>query len=282
MTLFVMQLLILRLVGTKIVWTVHNLKNHNNKYLIADSLGTALVARLAHGIIAHCATAKTEIVNTLGLKNSDKIWVVPHGNYIECYENNLSQAQARKKLNLPTSGTVLLFFGLIRPYKGVLELVEIFEELQPKQTQLLIVGKVWQDSQELGDILQTKAENNHHLKFIPGFVPDEDIQIYMNAADVVVFPYRDILTSGAVLLAMSFGKACLAPNICCISDTLDDLGAFLYNPEQENGLIDALSDAIQPREKLISLGAHNYQLAQKLNWNSVAQMTIQVYRRCYS
>jgi len=58
----------------------------------------------------------------------------------------------------------------------------------------------------------------------------------MNACDVVVFPYQEILTSGAVILAMSFGRACVAPRLGCIQDVLDDKGAFIYEPSNKAGL----------------------------------------------
>ncbi|WP_242482112.1 glycosyltransferase, partial [Trichormus variabilis] len=71
------------------------------------------------------------------------------------------------------------------------------------------------------DMLLQKIDNEPNIKFIPGFVPSEKLQIYLNACDVVVFPYRDILTSGAVMLAMSFGRACIAPRKGCIAEVLD-------------------------------------------------------------
>ena len=115
--IFICQLVILRLLGVKIVWTVHNLKNHNNKYLKLDHICTKTVAKLCHAIIAHCEKAKEEIISTFNLSNSDKVFVVPHGNYIGCYENKISRAEARHTLGIPESKTVLLFFGLIRSTK---------------------------------------------------------------------------------------------------------------------------------------------------------------------
>jgi len=81
------QLVILRLMGVKIVWTVHNLKNHENQYLKLDRICTALVIKLSHAIIAHCEAAKCELAAAFHLKNDKKIFVVPHSNYIDCYEN---------------------------------------------------------------------------------------------------------------------------------------------------------------------------------------------------
>lgn len=275
---FLCQLIILRLLGIRIVWTVHNLKNHNNKYIRLDYICTKIVAKLSHAVIAHCEKAKEEIISTFSLSNCDKVFVVPHGNYVNCYENKVSREQARHTLGISESTTVVLFFGLIRLYKGVLELIGTFNQLSVKEAKLIIVGKVWNDNLGQGELLKQKALENGHIDFIPGFVPDEKIQLYMNACDVVVFPYRDILTSGAVLLAMSFGKACIAPNIGCIGEVLDSGGAFLYNPESEEGLSRAIKESIEHRSKLISMGEYNRGLAEQYDWGTIARMTHDAYK----
>ena len=78
----------------------------------------------------------------------------------------------------------------------------------------MIAGK--SKDHELTEFIQAKADSNPAIQFIPGFIEDDDVQMYMNAADVVTFPYKNILTSGAVMLAISFGRACLAPQKDCI------------------------------------------------------------------
>ena len=159
-------------------------------------------------------------------------------------------------------------------------MIDTFNQSSTDETELIIAGKVWNDSLEQGDLLKQKTYENNCIKFIPGFVPDEKIQLYMNASDVVVFPYRDILTSGAVLLAMSFGKACIAPRIGCIGEVLDDSGALLYNPDDSFGLLSAMKLAIEKQEKLANMGEYNYQLAKQFNWEMIAEKTFLIYQKC--
>ncbi|BAY15220.1 group 1 glycosyl transferase [Anabaenopsis circularis NIES-21] len=277
---FILELIILKIVGIKIIWTVHNLKNHENKNLILDSFCSSCVARLANGIIAHCDSAKEEIIKSFSLSNHDKIFVVPHGNYINCYDNNIEKSLARKSLNLDDSALVFLFLGMIRPYKGVLELIDKFKHLNNNASQLVIAGKIYQNSPEMTDMLLQKIDNDPKIKFIPGFVPAEKIQIYMNACDVVVFPYRDILTSGAVMLAMSFGRACIAPRKGCIGEVLDNDGAFLYEIYDEGGLIKAMNSALKQQSQLSNMGQYNRQVAEKYDWKTIAEFTDNVYRQC--
>ena len=275
MILFIGQLFTFRFMNIKIIWTVHNLKNHKNNHLELDKLGSILVSRLAHGLIVHSDTAKNEIIKAFQLKTDKKIFVVPHGNYIDVYENNISQVEARKRLNISESSLVLLFFGLIHPYKGVLELTKAMKQLNCQNICLLIAGKPC--NEVIAEQLAQEAKGNTIIKFIPGLVPDEQVQVYMNACDAVVLPYKEFLTSGAVILAMSFGKACIAPRKGCINEILDDAGSFLYSPDIEDGLLQALNDAVQKKDDLSKMGKHNHKLASQWNWNYVAKKTLNVY-----
>ncbi|MDZ8184277.1 MAG: glycosyltransferase [Nostoc sp. ChiSLP02] len=277
------ELIFIKILGIKIIWTVHNIKNHENKNLILDRVYSIVVSRLANAIIAHCQAAKEEIIKEFSINNKEKIFVVPHGNYIECYENKIDRATAREKLSLKNSSLVILFLGTIRAYKGVFELIDTFNQLYTNNSddvQLVIAGRVHDDSEEITDTLRQKITNNPKIKFFPGFVPDEQVQVYMNASDIVIFPYRDILTSGAVILAMSFGRACIAPRKGCIGEVLDEGGAFLYQIDDENGLKKAINSALEKRDELLFMGKHNFELAQQYNWSYIAKMTADVYHHC--
>ena len=94
----------------------------------------------------------------------------------------------------------------------------------------------------------------------------------------MVFPYKDILTSGAVLLAMSFGKACIAPRLGCIQDTLDDEGSFLYEAGDPKGLIDSLKQAVEVKADLTKKGEHNLKLAKQFHWKHIGELTAVVYK----
>ncbi|WP_199344869.1 MULTISPECIES: glycosyltransferase [Nostoc] len=276
----IFELVVLKMIGIKIIWTVHNLKNHENINLTLDRIYNIVVAKLSNGIITHCQAAKEEVIKEFSVKKKDKIFVVPHGNYIECYENKIEKVTARESLGLKDSNLVFLFLGTIRPYKGVFELIDTFNQLSSDKVQLVIAGRVHNDNQEMTDTLKQKIANNQRIKLIPGFIPADKIQLYMNACDVVIFPYRDILTSGAVVLAMSFGRACIAPRKGCIGEVLDDTGAFLYQIDDENGLKKAMNSALEKHSELFFMGQHNLQLAQQYNWEHIAKMTADVYRYC--
>ena len=276
LTAFLLELLVLRLAGIRIVWTVHELKNHENRYPNLDRICTVLVAGLAHAIVVHCKTAGREVAGALSARSREKVAVVPHGNYLGYYENKVGRAEAREILGIRESDLVFLFLGLIRAYKGVPELIDVFDGLGPEGARLMVVGRM--ANEEIAGLLERKAAGRDDVEVVPGFVPDDRIQEYMNACDVVVLPYRDIMTSGSVLLAMSFGKACVAPRMGCIGDVLDDSGALLYDPDGEEGLSDAINRAVRRRHDLPRMGEYNRRLVERWGWDQTARMTLDVYR----
>jgi glycosyltransferase involved in cell wall biosynthesis len=275
---FVTRLLLIRLQGIPIVWTIHNLMPHESRHPRADWLIGRAVAGLARAMIVHGETARGEVIRRWGLRSARHVAVIPHGNYVDHYANHLSRSQARQRFGIDESKTVFLFLGAVRPYKGVLDLVESFRKLADAESCLIIAGKPLDEAYRKQ--VQAAIGQVANVHFDVGFVADDDIQVYMKAADVVVLPYRNILSSGAALLAMSFGKACVAPARGCLSDVLDATGAFLYDPEDEEGLLHSLREALNKTDALDRMGRHNQERAALWTWDKMAQTIADLYRGC--
>lgn len=271
-----MALRLLRLMGVRIIWTAHNLGDHEAKGSSIDRDCTHFVARHAAAIIAHGESAKRRLLKELPIADPERVFVIPHGHYINSYPNTVDRATARAKIDLPESSVVYLFLGQIRPYKGVLEMIEAFGKLESDDARLVIAGKPLSDAD--GDVVRRAAASDRRIKLSIGFVPDDDLQLYLGAADAVVLPYRDILTSGAAVLAMSFARPCVVPRLDCFTDLLDEEGAVFYDADRDDGLVGGLRDALRRRTELDAMGAHNLDLAQQWHWPGVARQTLDVYR----
>lgn len=270
---FICELLILKLFRIKIIWTVHNIVDHEGDFRPIESLFTKFFAKLCDRLIVHCHSVKSLIQDTYG--KDLHIAVVPHGNYMDL-KNTITLQDARKKLNIDMDDTVFLYFGRIRLYKGLPELIETFKKLNSQKVKMLIVGKSFND--QITVDIKNLCKDDIRIKNILEFIPNDDIQIYTNAANVVVLPFRDILTSGSIILSMSFGKPIVAPKIGCIKDTLDDKGSFLYT---ENNLMDAMQRVLNTdRKTLQDMGKHNFGLAEEFGWDKIAERTHDVYRGC--
>jgi glycosyltransferase involved in cell wall biosynthesis len=274
LAVFLVQLVFVKWRGVKLVWTIHELRDHERQNPLLDRLCTRGVSRLCHTAIVHCEAAKRIAVDELGIA-PDRLNVVPLGNYIGCYANEISRNAARRSLGIPEDSLVFLFIGLIKPYKGVLELIDAFTRIDHDDVFLVIAGRPYREA--FGETIRAKVEGRPNVKFFPEFMPDEKIQVYLNACNCTVFPYRHVLSSSSVLLSMTFARACVAPKIGCVAEDLDEVGSILYDPEAHDALYDALQRAIERRTDLTRMGEHNHDLALRASWDRIAEKTLAVY-----
>jgi glycosyltransferase involved in cell wall biosynthesis len=240
--LFIVELLLLKLVDVKLVWTVHNIVCHEQRQVQIELFFNRLLLRLCNHVIVHCQAARYEVIQTYKLSLYGKMAIIPHGHFIDHYKNQISQAHARSLLQVGQRDTVFLFFGAIRAYKRVPELVEAFKKLKSRRARLLIVGSPGTKN-DIGTQIEEQCKKDRRVKVVLEFVPSDQIQVYINASDVVVMPFQKILTSGSVLLAMGFAKAIVAPRLGCLPEMLNEKGAILYDPNDTDGLHGALEKA---------------------------------------
>jgi glycosyltransferase involved in cell wall biosynthesis len=276
-----LELFVLRLRGAATVWTIHDLVNHERRAVRAEVAVKHVAARyLFDELVVHCAAAGAEFRRRFDLPSdtAEKFAVVPHGHFRDAYPDEVDTATARDRLDINTDGPVYLFFGWIRPYKNVPRLIRHFERIENPDARLLVVGSV--RDEELEQRVQALAAEDDRVRTVLEFVPDEDVQLYMNAADVVVLPFRtdeaSMLTSGSVLLAMGFENAVIAPDIGCIGAVLDEAGGICYDADADDQPLAgmrALAD-----EDLAAMGTHNRRTVEGFEWDEIARRTLQVYR----
>ena len=271
--------LIKYILRTKIIWTVNNLYSHELFFPRFEKFVRSLFAKKADILIAHCNQAKKKVQKEFIIP-PNKIYMIPHGNYLTAYNNEISKERAREILSLSKNQLIFLHIGNIRPYKGIDCLIENFSRLKNDYNiKLLIVGKTI--NKEIEDLLIKKAKGNTNIIFKFERILNNDVQIYMNAADVIVTSYNVILTSGTVILAMSFGIPVIAPRLGCIPEISHENEVFLYNPKEKNGLLNALQKAIDNKEKLKVIGQNNLNSIRKFDWNKIAKTTKMVYERFF-
>lgn len=278
-TLFLCQLILIKLLRVKIVWTIHNLKNHENKFIQTELFFSRIIAKLADAIIAHCNVSKMQISKVFEA-NPDKIAVIPHGNYVRVYSDVLTRPQARQLLDLKDSEFVFLFLGLIRPYKGIVQLIDSFKKLNSRSSRLIIAGRLHDKS--LADILLKSTSSNENITLKLQYIDDDDIEVYMKASDALVLPYQDIVNSGTAILGMSFGKPVICPRMGCLPELLADNGneTLLYDPADENGLLNTMNTALQSTTNITDIGKANLASAKKLGWKRIATLTNDLYHTC--
>jgi len=268
---FYIELLLLRLCGKRLVWTLHNLENHDGLHLGLERWFLRRIVRLFHIVICHSNASADDGRSQLGISPS-KIRVIPHGNYIDVYPSGISRTSARNQLAIAQDARVFLFLGRIAAYKGVAELVNTFCRIAEAEEVLLIAGRSV-DKFQVPELLRAAA-GDRRVRICEGFVDNDDLQVYFAASDVAVFPFRQITTSGSVILAMSFGIQCLASATGGIPELLEDPDQ-LFDVRDPSGLATAM---IQSRSKKPeSIGSRNFVRAQRWTWSTVAFATVSNY-----
>lgn len=274
---FVMAMWKRRLHGIRQVWTIHNLHDHESRDLPFERSLYREILRCVNRAIVHTDVAKRQVTEYFGRGFARKIRVVPHGNYIDAYPNLVGPLDSRARLNIASDAVVLLYFGNIRAYKGIIELISAFRDSAAacQRLELLIVGRPL--DQSLAQEVQTAATSVRGIRTVLEYIPTDDVQLYMNACDAVVFPYRDILTSGALNLAMSFGRVCVAPNLPAFNSVLPRDGAVFYNPGDPDGLKMAIERVAGFAHNLRDMGGRNRDVVRPFTWSRVARETAQIY-----
>lgn len=268
------ELVVCRLLGIGVVWTVHNVLHHERPQPRLELYFRRLVARLCDALLVHSACARSRVIDAYDLTadGHGPAVVVPHGHFVDSYPNEVSPEAAREWLGVDDE-TVYLFFGNVRPYKGVEELVRTFKRLDGDY-RLFVVGRPLDDADADARLRAACAEDDR-IETAFEFVPDDDIQRYMNAADVLVLPFEEVLTSGSVVLGMSFGRAVVAPRLGSLPDVLSETPELLYDPDDPDGLYEALRRAREA--DLEDAGRRNFEKVREYDWNDIAARTHAVY-----
>jgi beta-1,4-mannosyltransferase len=228
--------------AVKIIWTVHNVLPH-------ESVFPDLEAALCQGIADRADLIHVMCQETPGLVAphyrlpADRVRVIPHGSYVDAYPNLITQERARDELGLSDSNFVVCCFGGIRRYKGIDRLLEAFEALYEAnlESRLLLVGP-------LGDFensVELAARCAAHPGILSNFnrVADTDVQIFLNASDVVVLPQQAPLNSGALMLAFSFARPVVAARAGCLEGMVSPDVGLTFDPAKPDDLKRVLMQA---------------------------------------
>ncbi|MEO0854846.1 MAG: glycosyltransferase, partial [Cyanobacteria bacterium J06648_11] len=236
---FLLDSLLTRWSGVRLVFTIHNAIGHDAAFADIDVWVRRSLVRWVDRIIVHHQTA-LDLVAEQYRFDPAKATVIPHGHYRQVYGAAIAAASARKQLGLPLEGKLYLNLGMVRPYKGITPLLDAWQasQLPAAGHTLLIAGKAL--DADYGAAIAAKTEATPNALWHSHFIADEEMPLYFSAADAVVLPFRSILTSGSLILAMSYDKPAIAPRLGSIAETLGEADDLLYDTNRETGLLDAL------------------------------------------
>lgn len=263
-----------------LVWTAHNLKRHDAHN---DDYEHKMIQRLidyCDGIIVMSKAAGSLLDATYRVGARTKVVVIPHGHFIDAYPNKVPRDEARRVLSISPDARVVLSFGRIVPYKGTSRLISGFAKFA-RQGDLLIIAGPTDDAvfvERLRSLAREVAPQGAEIRIVAEAIAPGHVQHYMNACDVVALSFDNILNSGSLMLAMSFGKCVVAPALGSIPETVCPSGWFPMGSGQPDSIASALYDALtcgdrQAREAAVLDFTRN-----RYNWDHIGRAVTTLYR----
>ena len=259
----------------KIVWTVHNLVAHEGvqRPWLEDRYWDALARRL-DALISMSESGVDAVRERHPAMRETAVFVIPMGHFRGVYQDVVTREQARETLGIPGHARVISFIGQVREYKNIPQLVKAFRSLNGEDAVLLIAGKPRPES--VREAIAAIARDDARIRLELRFIPDDEVQLYLRAADLVALSYRDILNSSTALLALSFDRPVLVPRRGAMSDlerAAGDEWVRTYDGEISPQLLrDGLEWATAPDRPA------RPQLAD-LDWDRIAGMTVDAFRQ---
>jgi beta-1,4-mannosyltransferase len=219
--------------GTRLVWTVHNLVPHELGSW-KRALWTIYVLRLGalvDGFLTLCPSTVGTVrqnIPALRHKPADFAW---HPAYPGVERSVAVRKATREALGIPEDARVVAFVGLVRPHKGVSELISAFRQLPYDNLSLLIAGQPLSDDDK--EAVVRSAGGDSRIQLALRFLDIEDLCAFTGAADIIAAPFRSYLHSGSLILALSAARPVLTPEADFSTDLRAEVGiewVHLYKP----------------------------------------------------
>jgi glycosyltransferase involved in cell wall biosynthesis len=221
-------------------------------------------------VVAHSEHGAARLRDEVGLDPAG-VRVIPHGAFD--YLTRLPQEKPLPAELEGAEGPVILFFGLLRPYKGLDTLLGAFREVAGAE--IWIVGNPPKDVEPLRRL---SAEAPRPVRFLTRFVEDAEIPPIFRRADLVVLPYRDAEHSGVLYTGLAFGKPLVLSAVGGFREVAATGAARLVQPEDPAGLAQALQELVtdaDARKRLAQAAAEA--ATGPYSWDAVATQTLTLY-----
>jgi beta-1,4-mannosyltransferase len=269
LALFATRLAAARLLGYRIVWTVHQVFPHESLDRDLEGRGARLLARACDLLVAHDEWTAKHVRSELGTP-SNRVAIVPHGSYVDVYPNGRPRGEVRKELGLPQEGFVFLCFGELRKYKGIELLLGAFSLTSALDARLLVAGNAKIPS--IGSAVRDASAKDSRVVSLLGFVPKEKVAEIFHACDAAVLPRGEPGTSGSLILALSMGLPVVAADVPTTRElTRDGEAGWLFRPHNASSLGAALERASSDAADARARGRRAFEIAEALEWSEIAR-----------
>ncbi len=186
---------------------------------------------------------------------------------------DISQSDTRKQLGLDKNSDYILYFGLIRPYKGVEVLLEACRYIKDISTiKVLIVGEIYSGGENIRTLINQLPTGQ--VRLVDQYIPNEEVTLWFRAADIVVLPYISATQSGVVPIAYQCNRPVIVTRVGGLPDVVQDgKSGYLVEPGDPVELAEAIRRHFIEFNKP-DMTAGIGRMVQRLSWSTYAQELI--------
>jgi len=264
--------------GSEIVLTVHDLLPHDTGETHKQTFHD--LYHLVDGIICHSDSIRTRLQAEFSVPE-EKIFVIPHGPF---FYDLLATApeETLRNFDLERGKLLVLWQGIIFPYKGIDLLLDAWQQVEANNVDacLLIVGT---GAPEFAEQIREQISRLglKHVKLHLRFISTEELVALYRAADIVVYPYRAITTSGALATGLALGKTIIATDLTVFRELLTDRkNALLVDPQSSAGLAAALMELSSdfPLRQQLAANVQAMDFGDQ-SWLFIGKKTVEAYKK---
>ena len=203
------------------------------------------------------------------IKSTADVSVVSHPEYSIFNQNRMTDEQAKESLNL--KGNILLHFGVIRPYKGIDDLIAAMPEvLKRVDATLLVVGERWRGFDIEAQLAKYPGIESR-VRLVTNYIPNEEVERYFRAADVVVLPYVETSASGVLQVALAFDKPVIGTETGALKDVIHDgMNGYLVPVRNPQRLADKIVRFFTENKKT-EFSGNIKNMKNQFAWSNMAQ-----------
>lgn len=257
---------------SKTIGLIHNIIPHEKRF--GDRFLTTFFTKQNDGFIV----LSGDVEKDLKTFTNNPVLQTPHPLY-DNFGEPKSKEEAKKSLNLNLDFNYILFFGIIRKYKGLDILLNAFanQRIKDKKLKLLVAGEFYED-----DTDYLKIINDNHLNddiiITKTFIPNSEVVNYFCAADIVVQPYRHATQSGVTQIAYHFNKPMLVTNVGGLKEMIPHQVVGYVTQPNANAVVDAIDDFYSKnKEEFFIKGIQQEKL--KYDWQIMVDKTLELYQK---
>lgn len=237
------------------------------------------VLRMCDAVIVHTVQQRDELSRAVP-DVTDRIHVIAHGGERADIPDERERARCRERLLVDPHRPLILFFGLIKPYKGLEYLLAAMPSVVERfpRALLLIAGEPLMPLGALEGQIESLGLGEH-VSLRLGFVPTHEVSTYLDAADLLVAPYVGAGASGVVVMAHGHGLPTLVTRVGGLPEFIEphECG-FVVPPRSPAALSEAICTAFSDRAALVRMGERAWRrLARENAWSDVAERTLALY-----